>query len=75
MTQESPLLSSQGMTVSQAFEEYIESQKLQKEGKRQEWKSEKKYRTTLELLKRIGKEVGIDMDSTPFHEFNTVENI
>mgnify|MGYP003151374018 CR=1 FL=1 len=75
MTQESPLLSSQGMTVSQAFEEYIESQKLQKEGKRQEWKSEKKYRTTLELLRRIGKEVGIDMDSTPFHEFNTVENI
>ena len=58
-------------SVRQAFEDYIQSKKIEAEGKGQTWAAEKKYRTSLKLIE----DAGIVLDNMSLKELNTEENI
>ena len=72
MAQEPFIQSPQTETsVRQAFEDYIQSKKIEAEGKGQTWAAEKKYRTSLKLIE----DAGIVLDNMSLKELNTEENI
>jgi len=58
-------------SVRQAFEDYIQSRKKQKEAEGQKWEAESKYRTSLKLIE----DSGIVLDNMSLKELNTEENI
>jgi len=58
-------------SVRQAFEDYIQSRKKQKEAEGQKWEAEPKYRTSLKLIE----DAGIVLDNMSLKELNTEENI
>ena len=60
-----------GPSVRQSFEDYIQSRKMQKDAKGQQWGAEKEYRISLELIE----DAGINVDTTTLKEFNSEENI
>lgn len=72
MAQEPFIQSPQTETsVRQAFEDYIQSKKIEAEGKGQTWAAEKKYRKSLKLIE----DAGIVLDNMSLKELNTEENI
>lgn len=72
MAQEPFIQSPQTETsVRQAFEDYINSKKIEAEGKGQKWAAESKYRTSLKLIE----DAGIVLDNMTLKELNTEENI
>ena len=72
MAQEPFIQSPQTETsVRQAFEDYIQSKKIEAEGKGQKWAAEKKYRKSLKLIE----DAGIVLDNMSLKELNTEENI
>ena len=72
MAQEPFIQSPQTETsVRQAFEDYIQSRKKQKEAEGQKWEAESKYRTSLKLIE----DAGIVLDNMSLKELNTEENI
>ena len=72
MAQEPFIQSPQTETsVRQAFEDYIQSKKIEAEGKGQTWAAEKKYRTSLKLIE----DAGIVLDNMSLKELNTEERI
>ena len=60
-----------GQSVRQAFEDYIQSKKRQKEAEGQKWGAESKYRTSLKLIE----DAGIVIDNMTLEQFNSEENI